>query len=68
MTVVRAFIQSEERWRADAKRLSRSGYRGIRPDLLRDSEAHACRQAAATAALLGVPVGVVMFERQEQQP
>lgn len=66
MKVVRAFVQDWGYWQSEAKRLSRKGYKGKRPDLMQGSTAEACRQAAATAALLGLPVGVVMYETQER--
>lgn len=63
-TVIKAFVQTAPAWHADAKRLSRHGYAGKRPDLARQGEAEACRQAAATARLWGVPVGVVTTVRE----
>lgn len=62
MKITRAVVHDAPRWQADAKRLSRHGYMGKRPDLAQGSEAEACRQAAATARHLGIPVGVVTTE------
>lgn len=59
MKVIRAFIQAAPYWQRDAKRLSRKGFQGKRPDLSIGSETQACRDAAATARLWGIPVGVV---------
>jgi hypothetical protein len=59
MKVIRALVQPAPYWQSEAKRLSRHGYSGKRPDLAQGSAAEACRQAAATARLWGLPVGVV---------
>lgn len=59
MTIIHALVQSAPEWQVEAKRMSRHGYSGKRPDLAKGSAADACRQAAATARLWGLPVGVV---------
>lgn len=64
MNVIRAFVQDAHRWQAEAKRLGWGRTDGTRPDRSRGSEAERCRQAAATARHLGVPVGIVIEERR----
>lgn len=58
---IRAFIQSERFWSSDAARLSPSPGVSLSANLTARlmAEAEACRQAAETARLWGLPVGVV---------
>lgn len=62
--VISTWVQSPRCWRSDAARFAR-GYRdGSRPDR-HGGEARRVRQAAATAALWGLPVGVITGVREE---
>lgn len=64
--VISTFVQSVQGWQTDARRFSRV-YRGLRPWQER-GEAKRLRQLAATAELLGVPVGLVTGVREEPAP
>lgn len=62
--IISAFVQSAPGWQSDVRRFGRGYRNGKRPDLTRDSEVEACRQAAETARHLGVLVGVVTTVRE----
>jgi hypothetical protein len=64
--VISSFVQRAKHWRSDTRRLN-FAYRGERPWSAR-GEAKRVRQAAATAELWGLPVGVVTGERTEPAP
>lgn len=65
--VISSWVQAPRFWRADVARFSR-GYRdGSRPDL-HGGDAVRIRQAAATAALWDVPVGLITGVREELAP
>lgn len=62
--VISVHVQTARWWRSDATKISRGYHNGKRPDLA-GGEAARCRRAAATAELLGVPVGIVTRVREE---
>lgn len=63
--VISSFVQVPRRWQADAKRVSHDFRDGSCPWLSAGTEAERTRRAAETAALLGVPVGLVTRTREE---
>jgi hypothetical protein len=62
--VISVCVQTARFWRSDARKLSSAYRHNVKP-FGNGSEADVCRQAAATADLWGVPVGVVTRVREE---